>query len=347
MCMCLLTVHTNLFRLRSVLLSFIHIMSTSNWVSHTPDTKISQDHRTENDTFYNPLDEIPPSPLNAYEKFFLPASADSNQFAVAARASTSIGTSTRSLRRNISLTSESIRTDDFASAIEELSAAEDDSDCDTDIDADQLSIERALYSDILGLSSPILEDEEHPSIPSKIDEMASKNKQRKKNKNKTTVTSTTTSSSDTPAKMTTPTPTTMEKPSESEAPHFHVVDHVYEGAKTAWATTKGFILFSPFMGIAEEVTAKVLSISTGVESLEVADKNIKPHLSGIDCDLLDPAIAKLLGLVEAVVGKGDEILKGLVGFVHKPKMPVIEEGEEEELEEVVAPETSTPVAAEA
>jgi hypothetical protein len=28
-------------------------------------------------------------------------------------------------------------------------------------------------------------------------------------------------------------------------------------------------------------------------------------------------------------------------------MPVIEEGEEEELEEVVAPETSTPVAAEA
>ncbi len=337
----------------------LHIMSTTNWVSHTPETRRAQDQISpENDSFYNTVDDIPPSPLNAFEKFFLPGLTNINQFAAVARAGRNPGNSSAH-RRSIT---DSIRTDDFASAAEELSEA--DSDTDSDIDPDQLSIEKALYSDIFGLSAPLVEADDDSLIseedhPPNDDEMASKNRRSKKNKpSSTTESKLKTPSlnqvpSDKPTSImestTTPTP---ELP-ESETPHFHVVDHVYEGAKTVWTATKSFPVFTPFMGIAEGVTVKVLSMSTGIDSLKTVDENIKPHVTGIDSDLLDPAIAKVVSLVEAIIGKGDEVLKSIVGLVHKPHMPAIMEGEEEEetvpegkkSPEVVSPETSKPAAA--
>ena len=344
-----------------------------NWVSHTPDLhsnnpQSSPTNTGDNDTctdtkYYNPeegnKDTInhPPSPLNPYEKFFLPTIADPSQFAAAASVTTH--TVTAQNPRSYTSTSEaslSIRTeDDFASAAEELSIFGTE-DYSSDPSIDQLSFERALYTDILGLSSPIIETEED-QIPLLretfvIDEMASKNYQKRKNKNKTSFKKEEIESSKlTPPtedlKMAESTPTTTEE----EHPHFHVVDQVYEGAKTAWSNTKSFPIFTPFLGLAEDVTTKVISIAGAGSSLQEVDEKLKPHLTGIDSDLLDPTIEKIVGLVMGVVGKGDEIFKGVLAVVFKPKGPAIADGDAtpaaEKETEVSAPETSTPAAVEA
>jgi len=351
-----------------------------NWVSHTPDlhSNTPQSNPTntgDNDTctdtkYYNPeegnKDTInhPPSPLNPYEKFFLPTVADPVQFAAAARVTThTVTTQNRRSYTSASEASLSIRTeDDFASAAEELSIVGTE-DYSIDPSIDQLSFERALYSDILGLSSPIIETEEDQIPPVReesfvIDEMASKNNQKRKNKNKTSfqkedIQSSKLSPPTQDLKMAESTPTTTEE----EHPHFHVVDQVYEGAKTAWSATKSFPIFTPFLGLAEGVTTKVISIAGAGSSLQEVDEKLKPHLTGIDSDLLDPAIEKIVGLVIGVVGKGDEIFKSLLAVVIKPKGPAIADGDadadatsvavKETSSEVSAPETSTPAVVEA
>jgi len=259
-------------------------MST-NWVSHTPDNK--------------PQDKRPPSPPTPYEKFFLPI-GDQLQFLQAA----SHISSRQGLSRNFSLTSESIRTDEFASAAEEFESV-----VDSEVDLDDISIEKTLYSnDILGLSSPILEYEE-------FTEMA-----KSKKKTVTIVDGTvaspkpeTTADSRSPAAAA----------AADESRHFDVVDHVYEGAKSIWAIGKDVSMFNiailkPFMGIAEDVATKVLSVATGADSLDSVDKNIKPRLKDLDYGLIDPAIVKLWKILEPFVGKGDEMFKGMVNMVQRP-----------------------------
>ncbi len=342
-----------------------------NWVSHTPDlhsnTLQSNPPNTgDNDTCTDGNKDTinhPPSPLNPYEKFFLPTVADPIQFAAAARVTThTVTTQNRRSYTSASEASLSIRTeDDFASAAEELSIIGTE-DYSIDPSIDQLSFERALYSDILGLSSPIIETEEDQIPPVResfvIDEMASKDNQKRKNKNKTSfkkedIQSSKLSPPTQDLKMAESTPTTTEE----EHPHFHVVDQVYEGAKTAWSATKSFPIFTPFLGLAEGVTTKVISIAGAGSSLQEVDEKLKPHLTGIDSDLLDPAIEKIVGLVMGVVGKGDEIFKSLLAVVINPKGPAIADGdgdadatpvaEKETSSEVSAPETSTPAAVEA
>ena len=126
-----------------------------------------------------------------------------------------------------------------------------------------------------------------------------------------------------------------------------MIEHVYEGAKTAWGIGKDFVVFKPFMGLAEGVASRVVFVTTGVESLELMDKSIIPHIKGIDTDILDPAIEKLLAVLSPIIGKGEEVVKTVIGIVHKP---AIKETAEEETaiptpkvsSEVVSPETSTP-----
>jgi len=120
------------------------------------------------------------------------------------------------------------------------------------------------------------------------------------------------------ASTTTTTEITTPEPSTTETAHYEVVDHVYEGAKSAWATGKNIVIFKPFMGMAEGVTTKLLSLATGVDSLDAADHNIKPHLQGIDKSFIDPALVKLWSLLEPILAKGDEVVKGVIGFVHRP-----------------------------
>lgn len=274
-------------------------MST-NWVSHTPD-KRPQDLSSPPSKSKN---NAPPSPPTPYEKFFLPI-GDQLQFLQAA---THIS-SRHSRSRNFSQASESIRTDEFASAAEEF-----DSVIGSELeDLDDISIEKTLYSnDILGLSSPIQEYEEFP-------EMVKANKKKIVTIGDATDATDTTDAPTSYASVTADPPT----PASDESQHFDVVDHVYEGAKSIWAKGKDVSVFNvaflkPFLGVAENVATKVLSVATGTDSLDSVDKNIKPRLKDFDYGLVDPALVKLWKFLEPIVGKGDQMFKGLVNMVHKP-----------------------------
>ena len=267
----------------------------TNWVSHTPD-KRPQDLSPPPS---KSKDNAPPSPPTPYEKFFLPI-GDQLQFLQAA----SHISSRHSRTRNVSLTSESIRTDEFASAAEDFESVIDS------FDLDDISIEKSLYSnDILGLSSPIQEHEEFTQMGSKYNKKKAVN-----------IVGDATDTSTSYASITVDSPI----PTADESQHFDVVDHVYEGAKSIWAKGKDVSVFNvaflkPFLGVAENVATKVLSVATGTDSLDSVDKNIKPRLKDLDYGLVDPALVKLWKILEPIVGKGDQMFKGMVNMgVHKP-----------------------------
>ena len=92
--------------------------------------------------------------------------------------------------------------------------------------------------------------------------------------------------------------------------HFDVAEHVYEGAKGVWAWGKGIVVFKPFMGIAEGVSNKVLGIAG--TSLQGLDNEITPKLADIDNSLLNPAIAKIVGVIMSTFSKGEDTLGPLV-----------------------------------
>mmetsp|Transcript_15587 Transcript_15587/g.22204 ORF Transcript_15587/g.22204 Transcript_15587/m.22204 type:complete len:304 (-) Transcript_15587:203-1114(-) len=296
-----------------------------NWVSHTPDS-ISEIKYTVPSEELTPSIEAdylnrPPSPQSDFEKLFLPLQAgEQTTFA-------KIANRTRRNPSSNSKTSDSIVTDEFATAADNLS---DNSDLD------EISIEeitQKLYnSDILGLSHSIPEE---PELS--LDQSCSSTSSYQMSESMI---------EESVAATTTP---------PNSTPHFDVVGHVYEGVKSAWAFGKDVIVFRPFMGAAECVAGKVLNITTGVESLDAADRNIKPHLEGIDKDILDPAIIKLWSLISPIVGKGDEVVKSMIFLVlrkqveaSKPAEPdTVEEKEplDKVNEDVYSPEISTPIAA--
>jgi hypothetical protein len=332
--------------------------NSETWVSHTPSSATHSHDDPEDlleEDFASAAEPTtsttttyprPPSPPNTFEKFFLPfetTGVDTSTFALAAsriypiHTQTPTNGSTPTSRKLLSTrsTSPSIVTDDFASATEDISETSDLLD---DISLEDPGHKSNLFNDILGKQT-ILEEEEHDDdttveIPEEFIE------------DPETMTSTI---EPTPAA-----PVTME-PTEETSPEFDVVENVYEGAKSVWAFGKGIIVFSPFMGVAEGAATKVLSLTTGIASLEDADKHIKSTLSGVDKEFIDPAILKLWSVLEPIIGKGDEVLKGVLGVVSK-KVPMLESESTEptttattpvvvskkESEEAVAPETSTP-----
>lgn len=321
--------------------------NSGNWVSHTPDDKPKTEPETEAESeFAVESGYIPPSPPNAFEKFFLPIAEteDTSSFALAARhiqRSYSTDTNTTNISNNgprklispRSITSESARTDDFASAAEELSVA---------TDFDDLSVEESqskdlLFNDILGKQAII---EETPETSFEMTSIASE-------------------TTETVVELTpTPVETVPDTTTAETGPNFDVVENVYEGAKSAWTFGKGIFVFKPFMGVAEDVAVKVLSITAGVTSLEDADKGIKSTLSGVDKEFIDPAVLKLWSVLEPIIGKGDDVLKTVLGFVSKDTPMIEAEAEvteetvtetedslpepKKESEEAIAPETSTP-----
>ena len=309
--------------------------NSETWVSHTPSAANSQDEPEDllEEDFASAAEPKyrPPSPPNTFEKFFLPFEAtggDTSTFALAAsrvhtiNTNTSNGTTPTS-RKLLSTrsASESILTEDFASATEDISETSDLLD---DISLEDPGQRSTIFNDILGRQT-ILEEETPEELIEDPETMA------------TTI-------EPTPAA-----PVTME-PTE-EKPEFDVVENVYEGAKSVWAFGKGIIVFKPFMGVAEGAATKVLSLTTGISSLEDADKQIKSTLSGVDKEFIDPAILKLWSVLEPIIGKGDEVLKSVLGVVSK-KVPMLEGEKAEkttpvvvikkESEEALAPETSTP-----
>ncbi len=329
--------------------------NSETWVSHTPETRPQEE---QDEDFASATAESyhrPPSPPSTFEKFFLPFEAtglDTSTFGLAGR---SINTNTATSRKFLSsqspsiLRSESIITDDFASATEDFSLT---SDLD-DISLEDTPQKSPIYNDILGQQTILEEtpEEEHFNF-----DMAKRSKRSKAMASNTAVTEPTSTPAPEVKEPTTPSPEPESEPVApapvDDKPKFDVVENVYEGAKSAWAFGKGIIVFKPFMGVAEGAATKVLSITTGISSLEDADKQIKSTLSGVDKEFIDPAILKLWSTLEPIIGKGDEVLKTVLGFV-TTKVPLLKAEEEEKTEtpaveikkqsdEALAPETSTP-----
>ncbi len=334
-----------------------------NWVSHTPDdnnnknNKRPQDAGNSNSKRNNNKGRIPQSspcsPPTPYEKFFLPFEDQSEFFLAATHLATTSNNHNNNNNNNSSSSnqqynlfpffrtvkssqeshaSESIRTEEFASVAEDFESVY------SETDFDEISIERNIYKDdILGLVTS--------SSSTREEIMASKSKKKVKavvydassvpapeggdgsstppavDAAQEDPSSFTSPSSVMDANLDASTPSSTGK--DSTGSHYDVVDHVYEGAKSAWAMGKDVSIFNiavlkPFLGVAEGVATKILSVAAGVDSLDTVDKNIKPHLKGIDHDLVDPAIVKLWSIIGPIIGKGDEIVKGMVNMVKHP-----------------------------
>ncbi len=104
-------------------------------------------------------------------------------------------------------------------------------------------------------------------------------------------------------------PVPVETPEETPS-KFELVGKVYEGAKSLYATTKSFPLLTPLLDAGEGVSVQMLMMTFGIENLLALDDSLKPFLTGLDSDLLDPAIAQALGLVETAQVKSGEMLTG-------------------------------------
>jgi hypothetical protein len=67
--------------------------------------------------------------------------------------------------------------------------------------------------------------------------------------------------------------------------------HVYDGAKSLWAWGKSNVpLAGFFMGFTETVASSIVTAATGTNLRDMDEKIIRPHLTGFDTDVLNPAI---------------------------------------------------------
>jgi hypothetical protein len=313
---------------------------SDQWVSHTPD-------KLQTIQSHDPQDKLVVSPSNTTdsqrqqqedpqrrtipvtEKFFRPLESNQSAFVQAAQSNSNNTHNRRVIFPQVisqSRSDISLQTQSFATAVEELSLHS----CLEDTDEDDLSVEEEgnlFHNDVLGFS---YSTDEHDTFMQDTIMSKRRNKTMKTTMpGDTPVTSTPTNSS-TPVSSI---PTTI--PGSTEQPHFDTLDHVYEGAKSCWAFGKNVAIVKPFLGIAETLAVKVIQVTTGVESLNDVDKNLKPHVSGIDKDLLDPAILTVLKFLEPIIGKGSEVVSGMVGLVHK--VPLVKNNPE-----VTSPELSAP-----
>jgi len=324
-----------------------------NWVSHTPSSATATlSSPKRNDSI--PLDTSnsnqtttttdhqrhrPVSPPNLAEKFFLPIPEGQfeSPLAVVARKLKSTTTSQRSV------TSESIVTEDFASAADQINSVGSSSDLlleelddilststrseDEEEESFCSSGNKGIYkNDILGLTavssyplSPLYERDEH------LSEMASKKKRTVTMKAPTTTTTTSTME-----QVSTPTipnqpedpilevsTSTQEDPTSPPSLNLEPISHVYEGAKNIWSFGKNLVIVGAFMGLAESAASKVLDLTLSGKTLQEADEDIKNVFGGVDKDFIDPAILRVWMLISPVIGKGDEVLKGILGRFSK------------------------------
>lgn len=313
------------------LLTFYIVMNQSDtWVSHTPDKLQTRNIDAPQDKLVEPQEQERKR-TTVIEKFFRPLESNQSAFVQAAQSNSNTHTHNRRVifpqvisesRSDISL-----QTQSFASAVEDLSLHS----CLEDNDEDDLSLEEGnlFHNDVLGFSFRTNEQD------TSIQDTNSMSKRR----NKTMKTAAMSADTPIPAAPIDSSSIPTTTAASTDHPHFDALDHVYEGAKSAWTFGKNIAIVKPFFGIAETVAVKVIQVATGVESLDDVDKNIKPHVSGIDKDLLDPAILAVLKFLEPIIGKGSEVVSGMVGLVHK--VPLVKNNPE-----VTSPEVSAPASEE-
>ena len=129
----------------------------------------------------------------------------------------------------------------------------------------------------------------------------------------------TTATTPKPAATAASTPPTMHKekffPTEAPA-HVDAAEKVYDTAKGVWSWGKGVTVISPFLGIAETVAGKAVSMAG--QSLETIDGEVVKQLHSIDDGILNPAIEKILGILLGAAGKSEDMLKPIIVALLKP-----------------------------
>lgn len=95
-----------------------------------------------------------------------------------------------------------------------------------------------------------------------------------------------------------------------------VTEKVYEAAKGVWSWGKGVMLLSPFLGLAEGIAGKMVTMAGS--SLEQVDGGITHQLHSLDGQYLNPAIDALVKLLMGTVSKTEEIIKPILQAVMKP-----------------------------
>jgi hypothetical protein len=127
----------------------------------------------------------------------------------------------------------------------------------------------------------------------------------------------TTATTPKPAAVSTPPSMKKEKFFPTEAPaHVDAAEKVYDTAKGVWSWGKGVTVISPFLGIAETVAGKAVSMAG--HSLENIDGEVVKQLHSIDDGILNPAIEKIVGILLGAAGKSEDMLKPIIIALLKP-----------------------------
>jgi hypothetical protein len=107
--------------------------------------------------------------------------------------------------------------------------------------------------------------------------------------------------------MSTATPSTPDE----QPMHIDAAEKIYDTAKDVWTWGKGIFFVSPFLGIAEGVAGKVVSVATG-ESLESVDRVVTDQVQTLDDKIFNPAIAFIVQIVLNAAGSTEETLKPII-----------------------------------
>lgn len=240
------------------------------------------------------IDDLHPpvSPMTGAESFFLPQfnHSDVSAYALASeiRRSKNVG------NRSVASSKYSVATDDFASACDnslDLNCSDTEDNNNNVIPTTGIFNNSLFGKDVLvHTREPIPEDsleyydEDEDGIPRNIMSKATK----------TTTTSTT---------------------SDHTGPS-DVAATVYGKAKDVYAWAKTVPVASTFLGVAEGVACKVVSVAG--TSFEEIDGQIKPLLSTLDSKYVNPAISAVAGLIVTGVTKGDETFRPVIMTILGP-----------------------------
>ena len=115
----------------------------------------------------------------------------------------------------------------------------------------------------------------------------------------------------------------------------NAAQQVYEAVKGIWLWGKRVPILGFAEGVAEAVAKKV--VSAAGTSLEDIDAHVKPHLRGLDNDFLNPAFNKVVSIILAGIGKGDETFRPIFMTIVPPvlgPLGLMKIEEEKEFEKV-------------
>lgn len=145
--------------------------------------------------------------------------------------------------------------------------------------------------------------------------------------------------------MSSPEVVKSESPEDSTM-HFGATQQVYEAAKGVWGFARSVPVGGAVLGLWEAAAAK--AVDTVVhKDLAGVDADIKPHLSNIDKDVLDPVIDAILKFLAPAIGKSEEMVQPIVKLVLGVFPKQICEGAQNVSvadKEATMPEVSTPAA---